>query len=186
VSGLVLRGVFLGEQSELDWFYGDGAGRLFPEAWDKLRAPLPPDTDVVAGYHELLHSPGAALAAEAWCTWSAATATLRPDPSRREQARRQPAALTNARVENHYFRHGCFLRPDQLLADAPRLAELPGVIVQGRYDLATPASSAWRLHRCWAASTLQVIADAGHAQDEPGVLAATRTALTAMAGCSVW
>jgi proline iminopeptidase len=186
VAGLVLRGVFLGEQRELDWFYGDGAARLHPEAWAQLRAALPPATEVISGYGQLLHSPEAAQAAEAWCTWSAVAATLRPEPAREQQARQQPAALVKARIENHYFRHGCFLRPGQLLADAPRLAELSGVIVHGRYDLTTPLSSAWRLHRAWPAANLQVINDAGHAQDEPGLLSATRAALGEMAGRGRW
>jgi proline iminopeptidase len=79
-------------------------------------------------------------------------------------------ALAFARIENHYFMHGGFLEEGQLLRDASRLRDIPGVIVQGRYDLATPAETAWDLHRAWPQAQFHLVEGAGHAYNEPGIL----------------
>jgi proline iminopeptidase len=80
--------------------------------------------------------------------------------------------LSLARIECHYFANDAFLRPDQLLEDASKIADIPGIIVQGRYDLICPMESAWELHRAWPASELRVVADAGHSAAEPGIRSA--------------
>ena len=176
VRALILRGIFLLRDAEIDWYYRGGAGHLFPEKWEEFLAPIPADRrdeDLVAVYHDLLHSPDedvAVRAAVAWSTWEGATSSLLPSPSRLDQTADPRFALAFARIENHYFVHGGFLEPGQLLRDIDRIADIPGVIVQGRYDVVTPARSALDLHRAWPSSTLHVVDDAGHSAAEPGIV----------------
>lgn len=108
----------------------------------------------------------------AWSTWEAATITLLPDAELIASFAEPAYALAFARIENHYVTHGGWFADGQLIADAHRLRDIPGVIVQGRYDLATPATTAWDLHRAWPSADLQLVGDAGHAYSEPGITAA--------------
>ena len=175
VTELVLRGIFTLRRKELDWYYGGGAGFLFPEPWERVMAFVPEGADVIETYARLLDDPDPAVrepAAVAWSVWEGSTVTLLPRPELVEAFARPRYALAFARIENHYFRHGGWLAEGQLLRDAGKLAGIPGVIVQGRYDLATPATTAWDLHRAWPGSELVIVPDAGHAFDEPGTLRA--------------
>ncbi|MEV0357939.1 prolyl aminopeptidase [Nocardia sp. NPDC050697] len=175
VTELVLRGIFLLRRKEIDWYYNGAAGYLYPEEWERFLAPVPAsmrDGDLVEAYHRLLHSPDEGLAlraAVAWSTWEGATSSLLPQPDRVAETAEPRFALAFARIENHYFRHGGFLDEGQLLRDIGALADVPGVIVQGRHDVVCPATSAWELHRAWPGSELHVIDDAGHAAAEPGI-----------------
>ncbi len=175
VTELVLRGIFLLRRSEIDWYYNGGAAHLFPELWEDFLAPIPEaerDDDLVEAYHRLLHSPDgptAERAAVAWSSWEGATSSLLPRPERVAENSEPQFALAFARIENHYFRHGGFLDEGQLLRRADRLAGTAGVIVQGRYDVVCPATSAWALHQAWPDSQLHIVDDAGHSSDEPGI-----------------
>ncbi|WP_188544532.1 prolyl aminopeptidase [Rhodococcoides trifolii] len=174
VTELVLRGIFLLRRSEIDWYYNGGAGHVFPELWDAFLDPVPADErggDLVEVYHRLLHSDDAHLAeraAVAWSSWEGATSTLLPEPERATQMSEPRFALAFARIENHYFHNRGFLHTP-LLGGMDLLADVPGVIVQGRYDMVCPATSAWALHRSWPASELRIAADAGHSANEPGI-----------------
>ena len=178
VTELVLRGIFTLRRSELDFYYGGAAGQLFPERWVRFLAPLGGQRftgDAIAAYHDLLFDPDPAVhgpAAVAWSTWEAATITLRPDPDLIAAFEVPDFALAFARIENHYFSNAGWLTEGQLLAEAHRLRDIPGVIVQGRYDVATPAVTAYELHQAWPQADLQIIPDAGHAYSEPGITAA--------------
>jgi proline iminopeptidase len=176
VLELVLRGIFTLRRSELDWYYGpDGAGALFPEWRARFLAPVADAdrSDCIGAYHRLRHDPDPAVrgpAAVAWSTWEAATITLLEQPALVAQFADPEFALAFARIENHFFVHAGWLREGQLLADAHLLAGIPGVIVQGRYDVATPAVTAWDLHRAWPEGELVISPDAGHAVTEPGIV----------------
>ena len=178
VTELVLRGIFTLRRSELDFYYNGGAGQLFPERYAELLGPLggPGFTgDVIAAYADLLFDPDPMVhgpAAVAWSTWEAATITLEPDEELIADFAESAFALAFARIENHYFSHGGWLAEGQLLAEAYRLAGIPGAIVQGRYDVATPAVTAYELHRAWPGSGLQMVPTAGHSAQEPGIAAA--------------
>jgi proline iminopeptidase len=175
VTELVLRGVFTLRRKELDWFYRGGAGMLFPEMWERLTALVPEGEDVIEAYGRLLNDPDPVVretAAVTWSVWEASTVALVERPELVADFGQPRFALAFARIENHYFRHAGWLEEGQLLRDAGKLAGIPGVIVQGRYDMATPATSAWELHRAWPGSELVMVPDAGHAFDEPGVLRA--------------
>ena len=141
--------------------------------------------DAIAAYHDLLFDPDPAIhgpAAVAWSTWEAATITLEPDAELIATFAEPAYALAFARIENHYFVHAGWLTEGQLIADAHRLRDIPGVIVQGRYDVATPAVTAWDLHRAWPTADLQIVGDAGHAYSEPGITAALVAATDRFAG----
>ena len=173
VSAMVLRAVFTARQSELDWLYGAnsrGAASIFPEAWARFVdfIPEPARADLIAAYHARLTSGNAEVesaAARRWCVWEDALATFLPSPLFSDGV----ALRSLARIEAHYFVHHAFLREGQLIANAMLLRDIPGVIVQGRYDAVTPPITAWELHRAWPRSTLHIVPDAGHASSDPGV-----------------
>jgi proline iminopeptidase len=172
VSALVLRGVFTARRRELRWLYQEGASHFFPEAWHSFIAPIPlgEREQMVEAYHRRLVCGDAAveaLAARAWCAWEETLSTLLPDAG---AVRIDAAAdLALARIETHYFRHGAFLEEGEIIANAHRLHGIPGVIVQGRHDTVTPATTAWELQRHWPEARLEMLAGAGHASGEAGV-----------------
>lgn len=176
-TGLIMRGIFGMRRAELAWYYQDGASWIFPDKWERFIAPIPEAErdDLIAAYRRRLtgSDPVARLeAARAWSLWEGETLTLLPDPMLTVQHGGDAFALAFARIENHYFVHGAWLDEGQLLRDVAKIAHLPGVIVQGRYDIATPVRTAWELHRAWPEAEFHLIADAGHATTEPGILAA--------------
>jgi proline iminopeptidase len=175
VSELVLRGVFTARRSELRWLYQEGASALFPDKWERFLALIPEAErgDIIAAYHRRLTSPDRAAqvaAARAWSGWEAGVMTLLPNASALAQHAGESFALAFARIEAHYFVHGGFLDEGQLICDAGRLKAIPGTIIQGRYDVVTPATTAWDLHKAWPEATLHMVDDAGHASSEPGIL----------------
>lgn len=175
VSELVLRGVFTGRRRELDWFYRGGAGALFPAEWERFLEPLSASqrTDPVAAYRSLLLHEDRdvrARAARAWTDWESSTVAMRatrPGPSHGPVG---DTTIAFARIENHYFVHDLWMEEGQLIAKAGSLASIPGIIVQGRYDVVTPPVTAFDLHRAWPGSELRMVEDAGHAFSEPGTL----------------
>ena len=186
VSALVLRGVFTVRKSEIDWYYQDGASRFFPDKWERFVAAAPQDErdDLVAAYRRILTGDDRAAqiaAARAWSVWEGETIRLLPDPALSAAHDADEFALAFARIENHYFTHGGWLEDGQLLRDAHRLADIPGVIVQGRYDMACPPDTAWALHRAWPQARFEMIEGAGHAFNEPGILDALIRATDAFA-----
>lgn len=182
VIGLILRGIFLLRRAEIEWFYQSGASWLYPDAWQAYLQHIPVDErhDMVAAYYRRLTSGDIAVrraAARVWSLWEGATSKLIPSAAATLRFGEDRFAEAFARIECHYFQHaGFFERDDQLLANAARLHPIPGVIVQGRYDVVCPMRSAWELHQAWPQAEFQVIADAGHAASEPGTLAALLSA----------
>jgi len=177
VTQLVLRGIFTLRRHELEWFYEGGAAAVFPDLWEEFVGPIPvlERHRMIEAYHRRLTDPDPDVhgpAAVAWSTWEASTLTLRPDPALVATMAEPATATAFARIENHYFMHGGWFREGQLIADAGVLADIPGVIVQGRYDVCTPAMTAWDLHRAWPAAELVLVDDAGHSATEPGIQAA--------------
>jgi len=174
-AALILRGIFTLRRSELLWYYQEGASWLFPDKWERFLAPIPVAErgDLMAAYHRRLT--GAAhdermAAARAWSLWEGETITLLPNLEFTAQHGEDRFALAFARIENHYFVNAGYLDEGQLIRDASRLRDIPGTIVQGRYDVATPMKSAWDLHHAWPEAEFRLVADAGHAFNEPGIL----------------
>lgn len=175
VRSLVLRGVFLAMRRELGWFYGGGAGQFFPERWERFVSIVPEEErgDLIAAYHRRLFGRDMreqTRFARAWAGWENALASIR-GPGSGESPGEYARAF--ARLECHYFLNGAFLHEDgHILKRMDRLADVPGVIVQGRYDMICPPASAHALHGAWPISTLKMVGDAGHALSEPGITAA--------------
>ncbi len=173
VIGLVLRGVFLGRAPEVDWFL-HGMARVFPDAHAAFLSHLPEAErgDILAAYlarlthpDPLVHQP----AARAWSVYEGSCSTLLPSPDTVASFAQDRTALGLARIEAHYFAHNLFLPPEGLLGHMHRIAHLPAEIVQGRYDMVCPATSAFELAAAWPQARLTVIPDAGHSALEPGV-----------------
>ncbi len=177
VRGLILRGIFLLRPQEIHWFYQEGASWLYPDAWEHYVAAIPPEErgDLVQAYHRRLTSEDAHVrraAARAWSIWEGATSKLLPSDDMVERYGGDNFADAFARIECHYFvNNGFFRSPNQLLEDVHKIRHIPGVIVQGRYDVVCPMKSAWDLHRAWPEAELLVVPDAGHAASEAGTLA---------------
>jgi len=176
VRALVLRGIFLGREAEIAWFLQGLAG-IFPDAHDAFAAHVPPDErhDLLGAYVRRLFGDdlvAQVAAARAWCTYEARCSTLLPP--RTEIVEQAPATslLALARIEAHYFRHHLYLPPDGVLGGMARIAHVPGVIVQGRYDMICPTTSAWELSRAWPAGRLRIVPGAGHSALEPGIRSA--------------
>jgi proline iminopeptidase len=176
VTELVLRGIFTMTRAELDWFYGGGAGRFFPEAWEDLVEPIPEDErgDLIGAYHKRLTDPDDTVQlkfARPWVRWETSTAVLRPP--RGTPPVNGAYARAFARIESHYFvNQGWLEQDDQILANMDRIASIPGAIVQGRYDVICPPNTATALAARWPAADLAIIDDAGHALSEPGITSA--------------
>ncbi len=175
VKALVLRGIFLLRRSELEWFYQEGASQLFPDAWEGYLAPIPPRErgDMMKAYYKRLTSKNKRVrlqAARAWSIWEGSTSKLFVDPKLVKKFGGGKFADAFARIEAHYFVNKGFLKKDdQLLRDVEKIRKIPGVIVQGRYDVVCPMRSAWDLHRAWPEADLRVVGDAGHSAFEPGI-----------------
>lgn len=177
VTELVLRGIFTLRRSEIDWFYQEGASQLYPDAWQKYLSVIPENErgDLLAAYHRRLFDEDPAVHVPAgveWTVWENSTIRLIPNESAIAAARAdETSAVAFARIENHYFTNGGFFADGQLIRDAAeKLAGIPGVIVQGRYDVCTPPHTAWDLHEAWPEAEFHMIPDAGHAASEPGIV----------------
>jgi len=175
VTGLILRGIFLCRDEEIHWFYQDGARRIFPDYWEKFLAPIPPEEqgDLLQAYYRRLTGDDLVVrleAARAWSVWEGSTSKLFFDESLAARFARDEFSLAFARIECHYFVNHAFLEEDQLLRDVDKIRSIPGVIVQGRYDVVCPLTSAWDLHRAWPEAELRIVPDAGHSVTEPGIV----------------
>lgn len=175
VTELVVRGIFTLRPVELDWFYEGGAAAIYPDLWEEFLAPVPVDErgHLIQAYGRLLNDPDQEVrerAGIAWSKWESSTITLLQQPDTIAKFTEPSYAVAFARIENHYFTHDGFFEPNQLIRDAHKLKDIPGVIVQGRYDMCTPAFTAWELHKAWPEAEFHMVPDAGHAFDEPGNL----------------
>jgi len=178
VTELVLRGIFLLRKEEIDWFYQEGASWIFPDAWESFLAPIPAHErdDLLRAYYTRLTSSDASVrleAAKAWSVWEGRTSCLFPNEDLIARTAGDEFALAFARIECHYFTNGGWLDGGRHLlapANIAKIQSIPGVIVQGRYDVVCPAKSAWDLHKAWPEADLRIVADAGHAASEPGIV----------------
>jgi len=175
VSELILRGIFLLRSKEVDWFYQSGASEIYPDQWEHFLAPIPREErhDMLGAYHRRLTSDDRETrlaAARAWSIWEGATSFLNPDPKRTEQFGTAEFALSLARIETHYFMNkGFFTSEDELLDGIDNIRHIPSVIVQGRYDVVCPMTTAWELASRWPEADFRVVGDAGHSAYEPGI-----------------
>lgn len=175
VSELVLRGIYTLTRAELDWYYQFGVSEMFPDKWERFIAPIPEEErhEMMAAYRRRLTGTDREeqlRCAVAWSTWEGETITLLPNPDYSDHFYDPEFALAFARIENHFFVHAGWLEEGQLLRDAHKLKDIPGVIIHGRYDMPCPAKYAWQLHKAWPKADFHLIEGAGHAYLEPGIL----------------
>ncbi|HWQ95161.1 MAG TPA: prolyl aminopeptidase [Gammaproteobacteria bacterium] len=186
VLGAILRGIFLCRPREIQWFYQEGANRIFPDYWQDFLRPIPEKErdDLLHAYYRLLTGAdeiARMAAAKAWSLWEGRTLTLLENRSVVDHFSDPRTALSLARIECHYFVNDSFLAPDQIVCDAHRLHTIPGVIVHGRYDIVCPLESAWDLHKAWPQAEFKIIPGAGHAASEKGITDALMRAAEDMA-----
>ncbi len=175
VKGLILRGIFLLRKKEIDWFYQDGASNIFPDVWAKYLDAIPQSErhDLVSAYHKRLTSPDKETrtkAAKAWSIWEGSTSKLFMDPNFIERFAGDEFADAFARIECHYFVNKGFFKSDNwIIENIGKIRHIPAWIVQGRYDVVCPSTSAYELNVAWPESKLHIIPDAGHSASEPGI-----------------
>ncbi|HEX3423296.1 MAG TPA: prolyl aminopeptidase [Sphingomicrobium sp.] len=188
VTELVLRGIFLFDQYEIDWMYKEGgASQVYPDKFEEFLALIPEGErgDLVEAYRKRLTSEDKdeqLRSAKAWSKWEGDIVTLLPSPETIEHFTSPEVAIAVSRIENHYMANHGWLEEGQLLEEAKKLKGIPGVIVQGRHDTCTPPVAAWRLKQAWPEVELNLIPDGGHLFSEPGNLDALVRATDNFAG----
>lgn len=192
VLGLILRGVFLGRQQDIDWFSEEGTSLFFPDHWEDFVSPVlnkgkaegnekPSNCEA---YHELMMQDNELArmsAAKAWSTWEAHTSTLHPDPRLIKHFSDGGRAHARCLIATHYFRNQCFLEPGELLKNASVLKDIPGIIVHARFDCVSPLGNAHQLRKAWPTSQLYIVREAGHSATEPAMIDALIRATRDMA-----
>ncbi|HIC81821.1 MAG TPA: prolyl aminopeptidase [Kiloniellaceae bacterium] len=173
VSALIVRGIFLGGQAEIDWFLY-GMGKVFPENWRNFARAVPESErhDLLAAYRKRLNDPDPKVhlpAARAWSIYEGSCSTLLPNPQTVAAFGEERHALGLSRIEAHYFDNHIFLAENALLDGLNRIRNIPAIIIQGRYDLVCPIATADALHRAWPEADYLVVPDAGHSAMEPGI-----------------
>jgi proline iminopeptidase len=186
VLGMILRGIFLCRQQDLDWFYQFGASLIFPDYWQDFIEPIAPESrgNMIEAYHALLTGDNELAkmnAAKHWSLWEGRCATLRPSTTIMDTFSNIHLALSLARIEAHYFINNAFITCNQILDNMNVLEDIPATIIHGRYDMVCPLDNALALHRAWPKAELQIIRDAGHASRDPGILDALVIATDEMA-----
>ena len=188
VEALILRGIFLLTPPELYWFYQHGASEIYPDAWERFLAPIPPAErgDLMGAYYKRLMGDDVEerrRCAVAWSSWEGETVSAQGPDSRPDKFADPDFAVAFARIENWYFTNKGFLEdPNWIVNSVDRIRHIPAWIVQGRFDVVTPMSGAWSLHRAWPEARFEVIGDAGHASTEPGIIDGLVRATDAAAG----
>lgn len=184
VQALILRGVFLGRQEEIDWLYRGGLDRFYPDHWQEFTEAISDvdNDDILAAYYSRLtgkNELARMAAAKAWAKWEAVTSTLMPSKTVLETFSEPHTATSLALLECHYFMNSGFLKPNQILNNIHKIADIPGAIVQGRYDMVCPMQSAHDLYEAWPTAELDIIPDAGHSATERGIVdALVRTTIS--------
>ena len=176
VTELVMRGLFTLRRSELEWFYQDGASHVYPDFWEGYVAPIPEDErdDLMAAYYKRLTGDDKAAQVEcarAWTRWEFSAISLWPNPKKHANVDSDRFAVAFARIECHYFVNGGFFdSDDQIIRNLHKIRHIPCVLIQGRYDMCTPATTAWEIHKAWPEADFKLVGDAGHAGNEPGIV----------------
>ncbi|MDF1766643.1 MAG: prolyl aminopeptidase [Gammaproteobacteria bacterium] len=186
VQAMILRGIFLCRQRDLDWLYQEGASRVFPDAWETFVNHIPQDErgGLIDAYsRRLLGDDELArmAAAKQWSAWEASCSKLRPSAETLSKFTKPHNAIALARIETHYFLNKGFVSENQILKNMVPIQNIPAILVHGRYDMVCPLDNATELHKHWPTSELQIIRDSGHSSSEPGTVDALVRATKAIA-----
>lgn len=185
VISLSLRGIFLSRQSELNWFLGE-IKQFYPDVWQTLLDYLPIEEqgDVLTAFENRIASEDIYIshpAAVAWNNYESSIMRLDPSSPKQSSSVKQSAEdnldekfadIARARVQIHYIRHLCFIDGEAVLQKASQLANIPTVIVQGRYDMVCPPETSWLLSKAMPHAEYVIVQDAGHSAMEPGIISA--------------
>ena len=176
VSEMILRGIFMLRQKELDWFYQEGASKIFPDAWESFVAIIPHQkrTNLMVAYNEIFNGNDENLKLEAainWSRWEAATSKLVQNNSLIDEFSDPYFALAFALIENHYFINKGFLdSEDQLIKGIEKIRHIPAKIIQGRYDVVCPMETAYEVYKEWPEATLEIAKTSGHSAFEKEII----------------
>jgi proline iminopeptidase len=186
VLAMVLRGIFLGRKSDVDWVYQEGASRFYPDHWEDFVAPIPEADrgDMVAAYHKRIDGADELArmsAIKAWSRWEADISSMHPNARLVKHFSDPHRATARARLGLHYYTNACFLEDNQLLDNVDVISEIPGIIVHGRYDMLCPLQNAYDLHEGWPISQLFIVREAGHSATEAALIDALIRATRDMA-----
>jgi proline iminopeptidase len=186
VLAMVLRGVFLGRQEDIDWTYQDGASRFFPDHWEDFVAPIAvaERDNIVAAYAKKIRGADELArmsAVKAWSTWEAHCSSMHPNARLIKHLNDPHRATARAILGTHYLSQQCTLTDNQILLNVDAIADIPGIIVHGRYDTMCPLANAHELHAAWPISQLFIVREAGHSATEPALIDALIRATRDMA-----
>lgn len=191
VLGMVLRGIFLGRDEEVRWFFQEGCNKLAPDHWVNFLEPIPEserDDLISAYYHRFMQGDEATQldCAKAWATWEGVNCRLErhpnPEPPEAPYDFDPAIAVALAKLECHYSYNRFFLDKDSaILNRLDAIKHLPAILIHGRYDRVCPLQNAWDLHQGLPKSELIIVPEAGHSSSEPGVFEAQRQALLTLA-----
>jgi len=186
VSSMILRGIFLCRDADLQWFYQHGASLIFPDYWKEYLEPVAEEDrhNMIKAYYRLLtgnNELAKMQAAKHWSLWEGRCATFRPNNNVIDTFCNTHFAVALARIEAHYFINQAFIKPNQILDNMDIISDIPATIIHGRYDMVCPIDNAFSLHERWANSELHIIRDAGHASREPSILDALIKATDSLA-----
>ncbi len=186
VSAMILRGVFLGRQQDIDWVYAEGgASKLFPDAWQRLVEDLPKEQHKhpLKAYHQLLTCPDELRqmsAAKTLEAWESTIVTMRDHEYQHDEGK-ETGPLAHSRIQLHFAINECFMKDNPLLNNIDTIRDIPTIIIHGRYDIVCPIQQTWELHQAWPETELNIIPMAGHAAGEPALVHALVTATDTMA-----
>lgn len=175
IKALLLHQVFLGRQQDIDWFYKQNANRVYPDYWEEFISIVPENrldnipqfyADCMQGSNEL----AAMSAAKNWALWQARCSSLQPHLYMLDLYSDPHFALSLATIESHFINHHYFIEENQVLNNIHKIRHIPTYIVHGRFDLVTPLTNAWELHKAIPASNLRIVRDAGHSDRESGII----------------
>jgi len=186
VTGLVLRGVFLGRQKDIDWFYQEGVSRFYPDHWEDFIAPIPEEErgDYLSAYARRITGAdelARMAAAKAWSRWEADCSTLHPNQRLIRHLTEPYRAMARCKIGVHYFLNRCFLAEDEIVDKIDAIQGIPGIIVHGRFDMICPLENAYTLHEAWPVSQLYIVREAGHSATEAPLIDALIRATRDMA-----
>lgn len=175
MTEVILRGLFLCRDKEIEWMYQKGASFIYPDHWENYLKPIAPDKrhDLLGAYYEALTSDDEAWrleAARAWSVWEVGMMNVRSNAVEMDAVTDEDA-LAMSRVECHFFINKIFMDHDNQLIDGIKnISHIPATLVQGRHDMVCPTETAWDVHKAWAGSNLHIIPEAAHAYNEPGIV----------------
>jgi len=178
VTEMVLFGVTTGRHMEIDWLFRGGVARFFPAQWDRLCHSVSASErhgDIVAAFYRRLNEVSLSVrqqAANDWCLWESATLDWPPVETLAKRFEDPPFALGFARIVTHYMYHNLWLADGALLTNIKALLNIPGILVNGRFDFQSPIGNAWELHRVWPQSALVIVDNAGHAATDAALVEA--------------